>query len=269
MKIGKGHAYNGDTIEVMEDLAIDGTKVNFVLTSPPYNMRGHEKEMYNNAETFRDNKSNDEYKEWIVSLFRHYDELLVEDGVIIFNLNYISNKKNNAANLFKIIAAIEDQTPFTLIDQICWKKDGAMPISEARLSRVWENVWVYIRKRNWETFHKKYKHILVGKPNFIEAPNNDGINDVNKACFSSSMVEQLLRIYNIKKTDVVLDNFMGTHTTAIACEKIGCHWVGIELDLDTYIYGTDRVKNFLGDYTKVTKYGKDDLFNFAEAEHGK
>jgi len=46
---------------------------------------------------------------------------------------------------------------------------------------------------------------------------------------------------------------MGTHTTAIACETIGCKWVGIEIDKETYTYGTDRVNYFVGDLTKVSK----------------
>lgn len=264
MNIGKGKTYLGDTMEIMEDLILNEEKVNIILTSPPYNMRGHEKEMYNNAETYRDNMSNEDYKKWIISLFSLYNELLVDDGIVLFNLNYISNKKNKASNLFKIIASIEDETEFTLIDQICWKKTHAMPISEARLTRVWENVWVFIRKKDWQTFHLKYKKVLAGKPNFINAPNNDGSNDVNKACFSSSLVEQLLTTYNVQQDDIVLDNFMGTHTTAIGCEKIGCHWIGIELDKETFTYGCDRVHGFLGEFSKIQKHGVDNLFKFME-----
>lgn len=266
MNVGRGRTFLGDTVEVMDDLALMGEKVDFVLTSPPYNMRGHEKEMYNNAETYRDNMSNKEYKKWIISLFDYYDQLLNEDGIVIFNLNYISNKKNNAANLFKIIASIEDETNFTLIDQICWKKTHAMPISEARLTRVWENVWVFIRKKEWESFHLKYKKVLAGKPNFIVAPNNDGANKINKACFSSSLVEQLLITYNVQEHHIVLDNFMGTHTTAIACEKLGCGWLGIELDKETHTYGCDRVKAFLGDFKGITKHGANNIFQIMEEE---
>jgi DNA modification methylase len=264
MKVGNGKTFLGDTLNVMEDLIMNEEKVKFVLTSPPYNMRGHEKEMYNDAKSYRDNKTNEEYRAWIISLFDCYHELLDENGVVLFNLNYISNKKNNASNLFKTIVEIEEKTPFVLIDQICWKKDTAMPISEARLSRVWENIWVFIRKKEWETFHKKYKKTLVGKPNFIVAPNNDGTNDMNKACFSSSLVEQLLTTYGAQKGDVVLDNFMGTHTTAIGCEKKECKWIGIEIDEETFTYGCDRVNTFLGHYEKIKKHGKNNLFNITE-----
>ncbi len=268
MKIGNGESFLGDTINIMDDLIDVGEKVDFILTSPPYNMKGHAQENYNNAESFKDDMSNDDYREWITSLFLRYDEILNETGVVIFNLNYMSSKTNNAINLMRILCSIEDNTPFTLIDQICWKKNTAMPLSETRLSRVWENVWIFIRKADWESFWIKYKTIIVGKYNFIEAPNNDGTNPVNKACFSSSMVKQLLKIYEANEKHTVLDNFMGTHTTAIACEEIGCKWIGIELDKETQTYGCDRVRAFLSEYTKIEKYGAENLFSIAEKAGG-
>lgn len=264
MEVGNGFSYNGDTIEVMDELICFGEQVDFVVTSPPYNMQGHAHELYNNAESFNDTMTNEEYKEWIKQMFLRYDKLLVEGGIVIFNLNYMSSKKNRAINLMKILVEIEEETNFTLIEQICWKKQTAQPLTEGRLSRIWENVWVFIRDKDWEFFRQKYKKVIVGKYNYIDAPNNDGANALNKACFSSSMVKQLLEIYDVQKHHVVLDNFMGTHTTAIACEKIGCKWMGIELDKDTFIYGCDRVNNWIGEYTKVQKYGANTLFNMTE-----
>jgi DNA modification methylase len=264
MKIGNGSSYIGDTVEIMKDLIAFGTKVDFVLTSPPYNMRGHAKEIYNNAISFDDNKTNEDYQEWIVEIFKCYDSLLNKNGVVLFNLNYMSSLQNRAINVQKVLCAIEEETPFTLIENICWKKTTAMPLQEARLSRIWENVWVFIKDEDWKSFWEKNRYSLVGKQNYIEAPNNDGASDVNKACFSSSMVEQLLRIYNIEKSHIVLDNFMGTHTTAVACEKIGCPWIGIELDEKTFVFGKDRVNAFIGKYSELEKHGAHNLFTVAE-----
>lgn len=259
MKVANGNSYLGDTIEVMDDLImLEEKKVDFILTSPPYNMRGHAQELYNKAKSFKDNKSNEEYLAWLIEIFNRYDELLNEGGAIIFNLNYMSSRQNRASNLLNIILELEKQTNFVLVEQICWKKDVAQPLNEGRLSRIWENVWVFIREDDWEFFRQKHKKGIMGKKNYIEAPNNDGPNHVNKACFSSLMAEKLLRIYNIGKDDVVLDNFMGTHSTAVACERIGCEWVGIELDEETYQYGKDRVNNFVGHYEEVSEFT---LFN--------
>jgi DNA modification methylase len=264
MKVGNGTSYLGDTNAVMDDLIFEEVKVDYVLTSPPYNMRGHEKEMYNNAKTFRDNMTNEEYRDWIVGLFHRYDKLLNPCGVVIFNLNYMSSRQNKAINLFKVIDAIEENTNFTLIDQVCWKKDTAMALTEARLSRVWENIWIFIRKSDWDDFNQKFKKHLTGKRNFIEAPNNDGATDINKATFSSSMVVQMLTLYNAQQDSVVLDNFMGTHTTAIGCEKIGCEWIGIEIDEETRVHGVDRVNYFIGQFNKIIKKEGISLFDFLE-----
>ncbi len=259
-----GISHRGDTLEVMDDLILFGDKVDYIFTSPPYNMRGHAQEMYNNAESFQDNLSNEEYKTWILQLFKRYMELLNEGGIVIFNMNYMSSRKNEAFNTFDIISSIAQHTGFALIDQICWKKTTAQPLTEGRLSRVWENIWIFIKRDDWEIFRTRFKKKLAGKYNYIVAPNNDGSNDVNKACFSSSLVEQIVTLYDIHPHHVVLDNFMGTHTTAIGCEKVGCKWIGIELDPETQIYGLDRVNNFVGNYKKVVKYGAGNLFDMKE-----
>lgn len=55
---------------------------------------------------------------------------------------------------------------------------------------------------------------------------------------------------------------MGTHTTAVACEKLGIKWLGIELDKETRQFGIDRVYNYFGKLEKVSKQDSYNLFNF-------
>ena len=255
--LGSHTLYQGDTNEIMEQLVKENVKVDFVLTSPPYN--AFRNDYYTGSGDINDSKDNEEYKDWLVSHFILYDKLLEKCGLVIYNLNYLSNKKNTAGNLYRNITAIEDGSPFILIDVICWKKPGAMPIREARLTRVWENVFIFMRKDEWESFHKKYKDVLTGKKNYIEAPNNDKTNDINKACFSSDLVYQLLDIYKTKDNAVILDNFMGTGTTSVGCEKIGYKSIGIELCEDTYNYSLERVKNYIGSFEDLEETN---LFNW-------
>lgn len=260
-KIGKHILINDDTNTGM-DYLYENTdfQFNFILTSPPYN--AHRTDFYNGSDKINDSKDNEEYKKWLISHFIQYDFLLKKDGVIIYNINYMSSKKNKCSNLFRIITEIEDKTPFVLIEQICWKKKNGTPSREARLTRVWENVFIFIRKSDWESFHDKNCELLTGKPNYIEAPNNDFTNDINKACFSSEMVEKLLRLYGANKDSLVLDNFMGTSTTAVGCEKIGCSSVGIELDRETYLFGKNRIREYIGAFDEVE--GEENLFNLED-----
>jgi DNA modification methylase len=73
-------------------------------------------------------------------------------------------------------------------------------------------------------------------------------------------------MYQVQPSDVVLDNFMGTHTTAIGCQKLGCKWIGIEIDQETYNYGVDRVNYFAGNLTKIINKKEVSLFDFIEGE---
>lgn len=251
-----------DTIDGLKFLEEQLIEVDYILTSPPYN--AFRSDFYMGSDKINDSKSNEEHRAWIVEQFKLYDKVLKKEGVIIYNMNYMSRLENTTSNLYRTMIAIEDNTPFILIDVICWKKRNGTPSREARLSRTWEHVFIFIRKDEWKDFHGNYKDILVGKPNFIEAPNNDFVNDINKACFSSSMVEQLLRLYNANKDSIVLDNFMGTGTTAIGCEKIGCKSIGIELDTKTYKFSKERIREFVGDFEAMEE--DYNMFNFDKHE---
>lgn len=263
-KIDNHILINGDTNEVMGELSKNETgrfNFDYILTSPPYN--AHRTDFYKGNIKINDSMTPQEHIDWLISHFKEYNKLLKKAGVVIFNMNYMSNKKNNASNLFRTIIEIEDKTDFVLIEQICWKKTNGIPSKEARLTRVWENVFIFIRKVDWKAFHAKFKNILTGQPNYIEAPNNDFPNEINKACFSSEMVEKLLRLYGANKKSLVLDNFMGTGTTAIGCEKIGCSSVGIELDTLTYDFSRERVREFIGEFENLKEYN---LFNSFDEE---
>lgn len=257
-RVGKHTLINSDTLVGLNELVVERVEVDFILTSPPYN--AHRTDFYMGSDKINDSKSNEEHKSWIVEQFKEYEKVLKKGGVIIYNMNYMSSLKNNVSNLYRIMNQVEDETDFIIIDVICWKKINGTPSREARLTRVWEHVFIFIRKSEWKDFHTKYNKVLVGKPNFIEAPNNDFVNDINKACFSSRMVEQLLRLYDANEESIVLDNFMGTGTTAIGCEKIGCSSIGIELDRETYMFSKERIREYIGDFESMEN--TTNLFNF-------
>ena len=57
------------------------------------------------------------------------------------------------------------------------------------------------------------------------------------------MCEKLLNFY-AKPSATVYDPFMGTGTTAIACEKMGLGCIGSELSKDQVEYSKERLANF-------------------------
>lgn len=245
--------HNEDCFKTMERLS---KCVDVVLTSPPYNTSRcltNERSLDKNEGRYDihlDNMTDEEYLNWTVNLFKMYDKILKENGVILYNLSYSAE---NTHLLWLTIAEIIRKTDFMTVDTLIWKKKSAIPnnTSSNRLTRMTEYIFVFSRKSEFKTFHtnkkvtstnargqKYYENVI----NFIEAKNNDGSCKLNKATFSSDLCIQLLNIY-AKPGSVVYDSFMGTGTTAVACKKLNLKYIGSEKSSNQCAYAEDRIKD--------------------------
>ena len=251
-----------DCLKTMQKFIDCNKKVDIILTSPPYNTARKVKtqkaiDTHNNRyDEYNDNMTDEEYCAWSVNLFNTFDKVLIENGVILYNLSYGSENPNV---MWLAIGDILRKTNFMIADTIIWKKKSALPnnVSHNKLTRITEFVFVICRKDEFKTFNankKVTKESATGQKyyenvfNFIEAPNNDGSCHVNKATYSSELWEKLLNIYATDKS-IVYDPFMGTGTTAIACVKFNgmknsmvC--VGSEISAKQVEYSRERLETF-------------------------
>lgn len=240
--------YNQDCMETMREM--QKKSIDVVLTSPFYNTNkkaGQTRNLDNSAmndgryeyiryDTHVDNMTNEEYDDFTVKLFDSFDEVLKENGVILYNINYGSE---NTDNMFTAISAVISKTNFSIADVIVWKKSNAFPnsCSPNKLTRIWEFVFVLCRKKELKTF-KSNKQIKsyrkTGQPayenitNFIEAKNNDESCPYNKATFSTDLCKKLLSLY-APYSATVYDPFCGSGTTAVACDEMGFDFIGSEI----------------------------------------
>lgn len=168
----------------------------------------------------------------------------------MYNISYGTE---NPTQMWTCIADICRNTNFMIADCIVWKKKSALPnnVSPNKLTRICEFVFVLCRKEEYSTFfmnkelstvradngQKMYKNVF----NYIEAANNDGSNDLNKATFSTELVRKLLQMYS-KEGMIVYDSFMGTCTTAIGALKEKCFYIGSELSKAQCDYANNRIK---------------------------
>ena len=254
---------NEDCFVTMEQMVADGTKVGIILTSPPYatsrsNVRTKKAlETYNSRyDICLDNMDEDQYVDWTIDLFNRFNTVLDKNGVILYNISYGSENPNA---MWRIPGSIIENTDFMIADCIVWKKKSALPnnVSHNKLTRITEFVYVICRKDEFKTFNANKQITKIGKNgqkyyenmfNFIEAPNNDGPCDLNKATYSSDLCLQLLNIY-AKEDSVVYDPFMGTGTTAIACHKFNPNdnmvCIGSELSEKQVEYSQERLKKLI------------------------
>jgi len=251
MEINK--IYNEDCLLTMDKLV---SKVDAIITSPPYNTArtGANERAFKNYENrydiHLDNKTDNEYIDWSVSLFNGYDKILKQNGTVLYNISYSSE---NTALIWKFVSGIIEKTNFITADVIVWKKNSAIPnnVSHNKLTRICEFIFVFVRKNELDTFfmNKKVTGIsdsrqkyYENKFNFIEAPNNDRSNGLNKATFSSVLVRSLLLLYT-KPGDLVYDSFMGTGTTANACVIENRNYLGSELSAEQCRYAEKRLSD--------------------------
>lgn len=242
--------YNGDCLNIMDYFILNNIKVDKVLTSPPYNIirpnstdRGYD--------LYKDGLENDQYINWIIKIFKKYEQLLNTNGCILWNMSY--GTENTECMSF-CISEILKQTDFTLADILIWKKQTATPnnVSSNKMTRICEFVYVFCRKNEFNTFTTNKKIIDYRKDtkqaiyenvfNFFEAKNNDVSTELNKATFSTEFVNNLINRY-IKNSDIVLDNFSGTGTTMYACECRNIKGYYIELSESQCLYAKNRINN--------------------------
>jgi len=224
---------NLTTMKKMPDNYISG-----IITSPPYNINTKRNDgYYNNGYSDIDNLSEEDYLTKRTNEFKEFSRIMKDDAVICYNISYHTL---NPILPTLLMAKIHNETDLTVADVIAWKKPHAIPFqsSATKLSRICELIYVVVKKShsnsfktnkvvskiNEKTGQKFYKHYV----NHIEAKNNDGTKSLNKATYSTELVDKLIFIY-FPENSIIYDPFMGIGTTAKGCIKNDCHYIGSEL----------------------------------------
>ena len=244
--------YNEDCLTTINNL--EPNSVDLVITSPPYNYTPRkggpaDKGKY---DVYRDWKTEKEYFDWTIEVFNGYDKIVKENRVVIYNFSY---SIENPSLPYTLVSKIVENTNWQIVDTILWKKSTSMPhpASYNRLNRIWEFVWVFARKSEVKTF-KMFKEVTSTSEkgqkyyqivdNYLEAKNNDGPNDLNKATFSTDLVTKLIDIYGTPG-DLVYDNFMGVGTTALAAIEKKCNFLGSEISDKQCVLALKKIKSKL------------------------
>ena len=115
------------------------------------------------------------------------------------------------------------------------------------------------------------------------APNyNDGyelkskwymspINKKDKDLFSHPTCKPLEFVkrhilHSTNPNDIILDCFIGSGTTAVACKELNRHYIGFEINTDYYNIAIDRLKGITQTDKKILTSGQTSIFDFMEEE---
>ncbi|MDR0967514.1 MAG: site-specific DNA-methyltransferase [Rickettsiales bacterium] len=223
----------GDCIPVMESLVKKGIKVDAIITDPPYNISKD-----NNFSTMTSAKRQGvDFGKWdkgfdLFSWMNTADKLLKDGGNII-----IFNSFLNIGN----ISTYLEKMGYHVKDLIRWIKPNPMPRNmNSRFVSDYElAIWCVKGKKKW-TFNNPGDGYL--RPE-IKCPSPSGRERLGHPTQKPvCLMGELVKIFT-NKDNVVLDPFMGSGSTGIACVKQNRHFIGIELDDGYYNMAYKRIFN--------------------------
>lgn len=212
----------GDCIERMKEIQDDSCAL--VLTDPPYNIARD-----NNFHTM--GRSGIDFGEWDkgFDLFSYIDDvfrILYKGGSFI-----VFNDWKNLGD----IARYAEKIGFETKDMIRLEKTNPMPRNrERRYVTDFEcAIWFVKPKSKW-TFNRQSD--TYDRPKFV-ASIEKGLHPTQK---SLPLMEWLLKIHS-NDGDVVLDPFMGSGTTGVACKNLNRNFIGIEKDETYFKIAQERI----------------------------
>lgn len=215
--------YCGDSLEIMKRMESNSVKA--VVTSPPYNIKnstgnglkdGRGGKWKNAAlakgyDTHEDAMANEDYVGWQRACLNEMMRLLKDDGAIFYN-----HKWRVQAGLLQDRQDIVEGFPVRQI--IIWQRSGGINFNAGYFLPTYEVIY------------------LIAKPDFKLAPKANAMGDVwkipqerNNDHPAPFPVELATRCIQAVGSGPILDPFLGSGTTAVAAEKLGIPWVGIDI----------------------------------------
>jgi len=222
--------YNGDCLEVMDKLIAERVNVDLIITSPPYNIG----KMHSNHIQFGTYDGNDmkesEYQQWQVDFLNKCYDLLPENGSMFYN-HKVRIKNGIAIHPLEWIFKSE----FILKQEITWDMGKSANCDKMRFFPFSERVY-------WLVKTPKTKLYNVNKLSDVWrlVPTHKRKDTKHIAVMPEGIVDNILQSFDEK--GVVLDPFMGSGTTGVACKSLNREFIGIELDEEYFKIAKNRIE---------------------------
>lgn len=223
--------YFGNAYTIVDELIRDNIKVNHIITDPPYNISRE-----NNFNTLKKPRNGIDFGEWdknfdLLSWIPKYEKILDKNGSIIIFCSY---------RYISFIIKTMEECNLEVKDVLVWKKTNPMPRNiERRYVQDMEfAVWGVKKGAKW-VFNKDPKKPYMRS--LFETSTVSGCERTNHPTQKSlQLMQEIIKIHT-NEDDVIIDPFMGSGTTGLACLNLNRKFIGIELDRQYFDLSMDRL----------------------------
>lgn len=252
---------NGDCLEEMK--RIEDGSVDLVLTSPPYdNLRTYNGSLNWSFEIFK-------------PIAKEISRLIKPGGVIVWIVNDATINGSETGSSFRQALYFKDECGLSLHDTMIWKKSCSPYQHSNRYIPVFEYMFVFSngkiktsniikdRLNKWagtkEHGTDRQKDGTTKPKSAVKLKNNRVIkkhgsrfniweitelktNKDHPAAFPEMLASDHIISWS-NPGNTILDPFMGSGSTGVACKNLNRSFIGIEKDESYYKIAVDRIEN--------------------------
>lgn len=229
----------GDAQNLIKKL--DDGSINLIVTSPPYNIS---KKYW----IYKDDVSLEEWKCLISNIFKEAKRILAKNWSFFLNISPVPDKKTKEIiPLDAICYFIGKEHWFYLRNSIIWQFNN-MQNPVKRLSWRRESILRFVKDINDYVFNLddiRIPYITQNDKRLVwwsgRNPTDvryfDRVNNMTKkklwidapCVYPVPMIERILKMSSMP-WDTILDPFLWSGTTLVACKRLGRNWIWFEID---------------------------------------
>ena len=261
--------YIGDCLELLKQLS--DNSIDLVITSPPYS----------SMKTYIDNPGihPDNYVDWFIPICKEICRVIKPTGSFILNINDKVEDGFRHPYVFDLISKLHKETELKMFERLFWNKMKSLP-NRSRFGDRIEYVFWFAKTKDFyfnidelrvtysnksiqrmKTPLKKRYARTEGDSNIEYKdwnPNEKGalpstlinisseakkISDNHIAVYPVELVKYLIS-GSTKESDLVLDPFIGSGTTGIACKSLKRNWIGFDLQEEYVKFALKRIEEY-------------------------
>ncbi len=253
--LGSSRIIHGDCLTVLKTLPSDS--VNLIFTSPPY---------ADNRKHTYDGVPIEHYVEWFLPISLELKRVLRHDGSFVLNIKERAAEGERQTYVLELILAMKKQG-WLWIEEYIWHKKNCYPGKwPNRFRDAWERCLHFSKEKRFKMFqdavmvpigdwsNKRLARLSekdrtrdesrvgsgfgknvsnwLGKtyvyPTNVLYLGTECSNRGHSASFPVALPKWFIKLFT-EDGDLVLDPFLGSGTTAVACVELDRHYIGIEV----------------------------------------
>ena len=240
----------GDCLEVMDRLIAQEIKVDAIITDPPYGID------YQTFRTKREKLKNDDSLHWVDD-FAKKCSLILNKGQhlycfvapeyspeFIFGFRKYGFKIRNLLTIPRAVKGNGGDRIFQQQNEFCifatlGKKTEGRKFNETQILKPSEG---YLKDKRYQA--KEWLYRLPDVWHWTKASEHNSNNKLHPTQKYVPCIEDMLRV-STNENNIVLDPFMGSGTTGVACKNLNRKFIGIELDENYFNIAKDRIESIV------------------------